>query len=1000
MAHRVPKPCLIVKTEELLARVDRTHQTITSNPSTRKGWQSLSDLVQNPVDKGQNIFNISEDLELIELAITDMREFLDRVCHSPSVMDYKRRLAIYLMVKYLITDDTIALYDAANYLEEAAFFIIDDVESADYLSNLSVVYMLRYNACREFQDLETSIAYRRRSHEAMRLLLSSGDGDDMWADSCNGLSDCLLLRYRETKSIEDLEEAFRLAQETLRVTGDTASKVYLDANGLVNDLLMEIEKIPITEEGLTKERRDALIDDLVTAKPSLAAIKERGHREEHADFLKLIVDHLNTGENLPDRLLSGNESFLPETELQHIRPDGHSPEALRLPALTIMDSKEGRLGSLYLGDTTNLEFRIESAKAFIEGALKEDNDNGEVETGINHLNDGWMKLLQDEFAVKLLRLNSWQTIPHRPSQSTTLCGRCSRISIMSAEFEIGPQNAHHSKPLDCSLCALLLPFCKSDERVDIYREGSTLKTKSPDRAILTLCAKPSQCITRSITLSDMELTTVLGLDNIPDDIQLGYPILPEPGSLAQYDLLREWIHDCDQHHSCCDDSDHGQVSSSKDQEDEEEKCLVKPESLPSMVLDVGCGSTSTTLRLHISQEGEKGRYVTLSHCWGGMDAKSHSTFKCNLKSRTERIIWEDLPKTFQDAITVTRELGIRYLWIDSLCIAQPHKDCLVPRCADYMHWLSEAKRMELSYGRSYCTLAATSGIGPTQGLLYPRPVRRYAILKDENLNNIYVCENIDDFESHVENAPLNKRGWVLQERALSRRTIHFTHTQTYWECREGIRCESLTALRNGLLERIGIELCTETPYGIINRYLHRSLLWKPFQKSGSAQSKRIQYPEGQKVPSWSWMTFTGEISYEEVPFYEVDWNEAVQYPWREKPSRDIGPKHAHGTGLKVLVHEFSQSAAELSQSAQKLSFNGDDRGFWSIDEGEVTRIFDFKCVVLGRMRALVSLEKQLHFVLVVKPLAGMDSTYERVGIGSVQKRDILFSSSCKTSWII
>jgi hypothetical protein len=32
----------------------------------------------------------------------------------------------------------------------------------------------------------------------------------------------------------------------------------------------------------------------------------------------------------------------------------------------------------------------------------------------------------------------------------------------------------------------------------------------------------------------------------------------------------------------------------------------------------------------------------------------------------------------------------------------------------------------------------------------------------------------------------------LQERALSRRTMHFTETQTYWECGEGVWCETFT----------------------------------------------------------------------------------------------------------------------------------------------------------------------------------------------------------------
>jgi hypothetical protein len=59
---------------------------------------------------------------------------------------------------------------------------------------------------------------------------------------------------------------------------------------------------------------------------------------------------------------------------------------------------------------------------------------------------------------------------------------------------------------------------------------------------------------------------------------------------------------------------------------------------------------------------------------------------------------------------------------------------------------------------------------------------------------LYVCEDVEDFDNDVENAVLNTRGWVLQERVLSCRTIHFSKNHTYWECGEGVHCENLTRL--------------------------------------------------------------------------------------------------------------------------------------------------------------------------------------------------------------
>jgi hypothetical protein len=59
---------------------------------------------------------------------------------------------------------------------------------------------------------------------------------------------------------------------------------------------------------------------------------------------------------------------------------------------------------------------------------------------------------------------------------------------------------------------------------------------------------------------------------------------------------------------------------------------------------------------------------------------------------------------------------------------------------------------------------------------------------------VYVCESIDNFKEHVLDGALNRRGWVLQEHALARRTVFFTTHQTYFECGRGVRCETMTKM--------------------------------------------------------------------------------------------------------------------------------------------------------------------------------------------------------------
>ena len=74
------------------------------------------------------------------------------------------------------------------------------------------------------------------------------------------------------------------------------------------------------------------------------------------------------------------------------------------------------------------------------------------------------------------------------------------------------------------------------------------------------------------------------------------------------------------------------------------------------------------LRLRITNRAERGRYIALSHCWG-TNTPLKTTAR-NLKEHEQRIGWNDLPVTFQDAVLMAAYIGIPYIWIDSLCIIQ------------------------------------------------------------------------------------------------------------------------------------------------------------------------------------------------------------------------------------------------------------------------------------------------------------------------------------------
>lgn len=106
--------------------------------------------------------------------------------------------------------------------------------------------------------------------------------------------------------------------------------------------------------------------------------------------------------------------------------------------------------------------------------------------------------------------------------------------------------------------------------------------------------------------------------------------------------------------------------------------------------------------------------------------------------------------------------------------------------------------MEAVFQNAYCTIAATSAEDSTKGfLIWPEEKELQYVMVPESLRGkVYICTLIDDdFDGDVIKGVLNTRAWVLQERALSRRTIHFTKRQTYWECGGRVRCETLTYMK-------------------------------------------------------------------------------------------------------------------------------------------------------------------------------------------------------------
>lgn len=215
------------------------------------------------------------------------------------------------------------------------------------------------------------------------------------------------------------------------------------------------------------------------------------------------------------------------------------------------------------------------------------------------------------------------------------------------------------------------------------------------------------------------------------------------------------------------------------------------------MLDVRTGNGDEKARVKLlASEGLCAQYAALSYCWG------HTPQLTTIQTRLPSFIKDGieiskLPKTLQDAITVTRKLGIPYLWIDSLCIIQDSDDDKA----------REITKMPQIYKGAITTISAAIARDCDEGFLQHREEVQAILntsfaleylLDDENApgvesiqgvskedtDGIFVCADSDcgykirDFDEE----PINQRAWTLQESWLAPRLLIYGSGPLQWQC--------------------------------------------------------------------------------------------------------------------------------------------------------------------------------------------------------------------------
>lgn len=232
-----------------------------------------------------------------------------------------------------------------------------------------------------------------------------------------------------------------------------------------------------------------------------------------------------------------------------------------------------------------------------------------------------------------------------------------------------------------------------------------------------------------------------------------------------FNQARSWISNCLRHHQCCGRPENGALYN----------CY------PTRLLDLQPQRTDVELCLRLThQNPPETPYMTLSHCWG--TAKFLQLTSTTFEHLKAGFRIRELPKSFRDAIQITRELGVRYLWIDALCILQDSTE----------DWRHESAMMMKVYQNSHCSIAAADASDSEQGcfshrdpLLIPPIIIRTQWNDAHNRSRkIYPCYPSSFWKRQVEGCPLNRRAWVIQERLLAPRIIYYGKEQLLWECLE------------------------------------------------------------------------------------------------------------------------------------------------------------------------------------------------------------------------
>ncbi|KAK3381191.1 heterokaryon incompatibility protein-domain-containing protein [Podospora didyma] len=200
------------------------------------------------------------------------------------------------------------------------------------------------------------------------------------------------------------------------------------------------------------------------------------------------------------------------------------------------------------------------------------------------------------------------------------------------------------------------------------------------------------------------------------------------------------------------------------------------------------------------QKTERCEYVALSYVWGRLptllrpgDTTGQTPVLLSLQNNIEELSVPRglslqrqaernsgrIPNTVRDAMELTRQIEMRYLWVDTLCIVQD----------DSADQARQIGRMDDVYNSAAVTVIAAAGDDADAGLsgIRPRqghPIRPSRIIDGTDGTTLGLSLCLPSLCEEVRRATWNTRGWTFQEQCLSRRCLYFTAEEVFFNCSE------------------------------------------------------------------------------------------------------------------------------------------------------------------------------------------------------------------------